>query len=62
MAHEFKVNHQLAEAFSVSRSAGGTWRDDTHLAVYWSRGIDTIQVEDYGNEGTQACKGVNLLE
>jgi hypothetical protein len=61
MAHEFKDNQQLAEAFSVSPSVGGTRRDDTHLTVDWSRGIESDQVEDYENEGAQACQGVNLL-
>jgi hypothetical protein len=61
MAHELTENHQLAKAFSVSPSVGGTWRDDAHLAVYWYRGIDTTKVEDYEYEGVQACQGVNLL-
>ena len=65
MAHELKDNQQLAEAFSVSPkvspSVRGTQRNDTHLTVHWFGVTVTAQVEDYENEGAQACQGVNLL-
>jgi hypothetical protein len=62
MTHELNDNQQLVEALSVSPSIRGTRRNDTHLTVYWSGGIEFIQVEDYEHEGAQACQGVNLLD
>jgi hypothetical protein len=32
----------------------------THLTVYWRCGIEADHVEDYGQKGGDARKGVNL--
>ena len=54
--HDFRSNPSLGNIVNYIYNGS----DVTHLTVYRDCGIKADHVENYGQKGGQACKGVNL--